>query len=247
MDDPKDLKTINLESGGTKLALTVPNDHSTRYAVAEIFKSLCYQPVAGAPAPKAILDIGANVGLAAAFFRLAYPNALIHCVEPDPFAFRVLEKNAPRIKQCILHNVGLYDSDRAMTFNSSPRPSLSSLAVNPITDGTTIQIDCRNAGPFVRALDIDLFDLIKIDTEGAELPILRSLGDIFRKATVIHVEFHSHADRRNIDDLLTPTHLLWSGAIDAPHRGQLTYVASATAEKLVEASSNRPLVIPDQG
>jgi len=50
----------------------------------EIFLKNVYECVAGLPAPKLILDLGANVGYASAYFLNRYPNARVVAVEPDP-------------------------------------------------------------------------------------------------------------------------------------------------------------------
>jgi FkbM family methyltransferase len=225
-----------------RMELLVPNDPGTRFVAAEIFRSLCYRPVEGMPAPKAILDIGANVGLATAFFRLAYPAAAIHCVEPDPNALRFLRENAARAGNCQVHPVGLYDRDCTMPLNASSNTALSSLGVNQSAQAapTPIEVQIRDAGRFVRELGI-AFDLLKIDTEGVEVQIVRSLGAAARAAATIHFEFHSDSDRRLIDDLLHPTHLLWRASLDSPHRGNLAYVARDRAPAL--KGPLKPLVL----
>src|SRR5437763_1335135 len=76
--------TFTVRSNERTIDLLVPDEEGVRYVAKEIFQGRCYQPVPRVPAPLAVLDIGANIGLAAAYFRLIYPSALIHCVEPDP-------------------------------------------------------------------------------------------------------------------------------------------------------------------
>src|SRR5579859_863206 len=73
--------TVTIGADGRRLELVIPDEGGVHYVANEIFNGKCYEPVAGVPPPRAVLDIGANVGLAAAYFRMAYPEALIHCVE----------------------------------------------------------------------------------------------------------------------------------------------------------------------
>ena len=191
-------RKMKVLAGGGSLELTLPGDESTDYVANEIFREHCYAPVRGMPPARAILDIGANVGLAAAYFRLVHKQALIHCVEPDPAAFGFLERNAAAIGNCRTHRAGLYDQDCTRTFLAATASALSSLASNPIARARRVELELRAAGPFVRALGVGRFDIIKIDTEGAELPILRSLGELVLRCPVVYLEFHSHADRRLI-------------------------------------------------
>ena len=43
--------------------------------------------------PETVLDLGANIGIASAWFRGRYPAARIVAVEPDPDTFAKLERN----------------------------------------------------------------------------------------------------------------------------------------------------------
>jgi FkbM family methyltransferase len=175
----------------------LPADGGTQYVYREIFERQCYAPVLGLPEPRSILDIGAHVGIAAAFFRLACPNSPIFCVEPDPRSYAMLEYNAAHIGNCRAFNVGLSDVSGSQRLNVSRSSVLSSFLENPWSEAvsTPVDIDVRAAGDFARELHSD-FDTIKVDTEGSEIPILQSLGSITAAAHTIHIEFHSHADRR---------------------------------------------------
>jgi FkbM family methyltransferase len=229
-------------SSGRRLDLVIPDGEGIGYVAREIFNEQCYKPVAGLSPPRAVLDIGANVGLAAAYFRLIYPEALIHCVEPDPVAYGFLSANAARIGNCRVHEAGLYDGDCERSFYAAPNSVLSSLTRNPIAHATPRVLALRDAGRFVSGLGVAGFDVIKIDTEGAEVPILRSLARIIPGTAVLHLEFHSRDDRRAIDDLMNPTHCLVRGAIESAHRGHFTYVANAL---LTHATAEPPLSLDD--
>jgi hypothetical protein len=81
----KDKKTLQLKA---------PDDSGIRFVLKEIFEGNCYPIVADIGEVGAILDVGANVGLAAGHFRSHYPTAKIYCVEPDSRAFAYLRANA---------------------------------------------------------------------------------------------------------------------------------------------------------
>ena len=40
-----------------------------------------------------IIDCGSEIGIVTFVFKVQYPNAKILCFEPDPIAFKFLEKN----------------------------------------------------------------------------------------------------------------------------------------------------------
>jgi FkbM family methyltransferase len=240
-DNAAAVMTLTAQSKDRRIDLTMPNVEGMRYVTKEIFTDQCYRPVPRVPAPRSVLDIGANVGLAAAYFRLVYPDAVIHCVEPDPGAFSFLAQNGPVIGNCAIHQAGLYEGDCQMPFYSSDNSVISSGSRNPYARAVSIPIRLRDAAAFVSSLEVEDFDLIKIDTEGAEVPIVRSLSEFIRGAAVVHIEFHSRDDRRAIDELLNPSHCLCRGVIESAHRGHFTYVANSL---VTYEQWEAPLLIP---
>jgi len=56
-------------------------------------------------------------------------------------------------------------------------------------------------------------------------PILKSLEPWLGRFQVNYMEYHSEIDRRRIDALLEPTHLLQGGKALHPHRGEFCYLA----------------------
>jgi hypothetical protein len=68
--------------------------------------------------------------------------------------------------------------------------------------------------------------MLKVDTEGSEVEILKNLSPFFEHLSLIYLEYHSEKDRREIDTLMAPTHsLLFSNALQL-HRGNVTYIAN---------------------
>ena len=72
---------------------------------------------------------------------------------------------------------------------------------------------------------VESVDILKVDTEGCEMPILRSLAGLLPRVGVVYVEYHDDDARLDIDRLLGATHLLCQGRVLAPHRGEFCYVA----------------------
>src|SRR5262249_15666254 len=221
---PGELRRVVVGIDARKIELMVPDDEGSRFVFTEIFERHCYKHAPRVPSPKTVLDIGANIGLAAAYFRLLYPAARIDCVEPDAGAVALLRQNATQIGNCRVHAIGLYEGDCEKTFYSASQSVKSSLTKNPYAHASPLRLPLQAAGAFVRSTRVDRFDVIKIDTEGAEVPIMRSLADIVRQAAIVHVEFHSHEDRRAIDNLMNSTHCLCRGVVEAAHRRLLASV-----------------------
>ena len=66
--------------------------------------------------------------------------------------------------------------------------------------------------------------MLKVDTEGCEVPIFASLLERLGGVKVIYLEYHSEADRRELDAMLSPTHQLFFGRL-VGDSGELLYLA----------------------
>ena len=179
-----------------------------------------YEPLSTLSPPRAILDIGSGAGLAAAHLRLIYPDALLVCVEPDPFAYALLVRNSAIIKNCLPICTGLTMGMPTQPFFigkglSNARSSFSNRG------DRSLSIDAER---FVRDLGRQDLDMVNIATGGAEIPILLSLKNRLAATAVISVDFHSDSDRRVMDVLLSDTHVLWHSSVASPRRGRMCYV-----------------------
>jgi FkbM family methyltransferase len=219
------MATLNIQNNGAStLSLAVPDDKQTDFLVLEIFTERCYLPVLPVHDARVIVDVGANVGLTAAYLRLSCPDAEIHCFEPAPAALSYLQVNAQRIGNCMVHPFGLHSCDETATmFLGCEGMATASLFHHNYSSDERIAIPLRDAYSAFQEI-LQGRDILKLDTEGCELPILTRTRSFLEKTRIAYIEFHSETDRRDIDDLLFGSHILWRAAISSPHRGLLTYV-----------------------
>jgi FkbM family methyltransferase len=139
-----------------------------------------------------ILDCGANLGMATFFFKSMFPDAHIHCFEPDPLTFGLLQHNveANQLSQATLHNVALWNEDTEVPFffdAQAPGSLLMSTNANR-ANGDRILVPARRLSSYIEG-DIDL---LKLDVEGAELRVMEELaasGKILSIKQMI-VEYH---------------------------------------------------------
>jgi len=174
--------------------------------------------------PRTIVDVGANVGATAVFFALAYPQARIHCFEPSAETFAHLQANTAWLPQISVQPVGLFDGPAQVPLYGGTSQcaqasvSLSVETRQDVTETITL-VPARSA-----IGDIEGPAILKLDTEGCEVPVLRDLGDTIDAFDVIYVEWHSDRDRRRIDALLGERFALWKTQAHAVHRGTAAYL-----------------------
>lgn len=196
-----------------------------RWVSALVLQGTSYPPVPHITDVAVVLDVGANIGASARYFAHVYPDAVVHAFEPAAAPRALLEQNCRSVPSIHVHPFGLFSRDAtAELFHGLDDPVTASLAYGHENADTAEVIELRSASAWLREAGIAEVDVLKVDTEGCELPILRDLGPVATGAQVIYVEYHSEDDRLELDRLLAPTHIVVAGTLQR-HRGELTYVA----------------------
>lgn len=145
-------------------------------------------------------DLGANYGNISR--RIAKTGAVVHAYEPDPLTFSKLKKNLEEINNIHLHNSACGDADGTMTlyqqidrfdgnhallsegasiFNQGRHIDRTSPTDVPICDFTRI----------IKETDQEIA-LVKIDIEGAEVPLLEKLLDEGLHLRIKHIFVETH-------------------------------------------------------
>ena len=137
-----------------------------------------------------VLDIGANIGLSAAYFKIKFPSAKILCYEPDENSFELLQKNVAENKW---ENIKCYRaavSDKDGFLYAAADVEMASVNSQFTTNGS-------NEKNKVPSKDIAVilqqnFDVIKMDIEGAEWEVFKRIMEekLITKANHWFVEFH---------------------------------------------------------
>jgi FkbM family methyltransferase len=212
----------------------------------EILDGHTYPEVSFVKDVSTILDVGANIGAACVFLAATYPNATVYALEPGGSAFSLLQQNTEPLSNIRIFPFGLFSSDRVLPLYRGHNDSVES-SVCPTTrtgeDCETIRL--RSAPQFLLEQGIAHVDILKIDTEGCEVPILRSLRSCLAEVKVIYVEYHSDRDRRLIDELLAETHVLWRAQSTLVHRGEFCYVKRALLPPESETHTSEILLALD--
>src|SRR5262249_3974511 len=137
---------------------------------------------------------------------------------------------------------GLLDRDgRARLHHGLENSTTNSLSASWHNGDGSEEVAIRRASAFLAEQGIDRVSLLKIDTEGAEVPILRDLAEVLERTDAVQLEYHSEDDRLEIDKLLSDRFLLYAAQADHAHRGTLTYVAK---EVVVARTTYAPWRIP---
>jgi FkbM family methyltransferase len=168
------------------------------------------------PAP-VILDIGANIGGFAIWAAQRWQNSILHCYEPLPSNFALLQRNLscldPRRYQ--LNNFAIGDVAWTRMFLGKNNIGEASFFDLGEQKDEMIAVKTEDASILPRA------HILKIDTEGSEIEILQRHSSI--EYDVILIEFHGEKIRRRIDEILKE-YCLIGAKIRHVHRGVFKYI-----------------------
>jgi FkbM family methyltransferase len=150
------------------------------------FQPRCPDPV--------IIDAGGNIGMSAIWFKQEYPQARVTVYEADPEQAAVLQRNlaAAAITDVQVENAAVWTEDGTVSFDNQGQD-------RGAVRGTQ--------GIPVRAVDLaahlpGAVDLLKLDVEGAEYPIIERLYSTGALARIQNVVAEFHVRSEDVDPAL---------------------------------------------
>lgn len=132
------------------------------------------------PADGVAIDIGANEGWHALLMaRLVGPRGRVLAIEPNPSVRERLSRNVRlnRLAQIDILACAVADSERSVNFVAPEADDAASASSHVVSDENdksgSIVVDATTLDRIVAQQGLDRVDLVKIDAEGFEWPILQ--------------------------------------------------------------------------
>lgn len=147
--------------------------------------------------PLCIFDVGANQGQ---FFELTERSLAktlhkVHCFEPSPSTFAILEKNVGDRSNIILNPFGLgAASGEYDLFSNKAGSGLASLSKRRLDHfgiefNRKERVQIQTLDSYCEGHDIAHIDLLKLDVEGHELEVLKGATRMFNERRIRMVTF----------------------------------------------------------
>jgi FkbM family methyltransferase len=145
------------------------NDASSQDLLREIWILQGYRPRVQLPQQGRLLDLGANVGMATAWFAQRYPGWQCTCVEPDPANAVLLQRNLSGKGLAVqLLQAAVATESGTQWIAASPAGALNKTFDQPGHDQMVERVA-------IEELLQQPWSLVKMDIEGAEWPILERI------------------------------------------------------------------------
>lgn len=153
--------------------------------------------------PRTVVDAGGNVGQTALAFSRYWPRARIVSIEPVRATYLELEQRCRgngRI-QCL--NLALGAENGLARMRVSANSELSSVITGEEDDpGIVEEVAMRRLDGLARELGVDGIDLLKIDTEGFELQVLKGAEELVAAGGVSAVYAECRFSRNKVKQVL---------------------------------------------
>ena len=170
-----------------------PEDHRVNEGLRLVLDGLYDVPGLEFPTPPRILDIGCHNGSASVFFAWRWPGAQILAFEPSPENAAIARINVAGIAELSqLAVVGEGMAEEMMLYDRVADGNTGERSLYRLHNSET-----GDMVKTVRARDLPPCDIVKIDTEGAELPILRDYPHL-AGVRAIMLEWHREEDRAEL-------------------------------------------------
>lgn len=151
------------------------------------------------------LDVGSHFGFYSLLASTAVgPTGQVHAFEPVPDTFAVLKENADRRPNIQCHNLAVYSEPKTLDFWVQ---DLWNSSVNFVVNDAC-QLDDPHVRPGrlrrVEAIKLDDFanqhgdvDVVKLDVEGVEGPVLRGMSQLLaRRKPIISMEVGDRVNKK---------------------------------------------------
>lgn len=134
---------------------------------------------------RTIVDLGANVGIAAIYLADRYPLARVYAVEPAPANFALLKRNLSTIERTESLEACVSDGDGTRRLNLSAPAWGVAVAEN----GNGAEVVSFSIATLLSKLRIQKVDILKVDIEGEERIVFGS-AECLERIEKILIELH---------------------------------------------------------
>lgn len=188
-----------------------PRDRSQDVRVEDPFldQQRIVQTAARGDKSQIVFDVGANVGQSVTTYRALFPEARIHAFEPLPKAYRQLLLAADAAGNTQVNQLALHDASGVRPFCSNRGGANQTSSFLPPAEDVRhgypahayqlekmIEVHVNTLDAYCEEHGIEHIDVLKMDTQGTELDVLRGAERMLSKRAItlayIEVVFTNH-------------------------------------------------------
>src|SRR5450756_82548 len=136
-----------------------------------------------------IFDVGANIGQSSVWFSESFPQATIHAFEPFSIIYKRLEETVAGRSRVHLHQtaIGKADGELQVTPVKNAYYQCGQVVASTQPEGQTETIRIRSLDSFCQEQKINRIHILKSDTEGFDIDVLRGAERLLRAGGIHNI------------------------------------------------------------
>lgn len=134
-----------------------------------------------------VFDIGSNLGQTISKVKKIFPNSYLHSFEPSKVCFKKITQDYGNVEKIFLNNKAIGSEKGSLEFNEYSWSALNSFLKRAYTKSEindTYFVDIISVDDYCRENDIPYINLLKTDTEGFELNVLKGSNKMMNQNKV---------------------------------------------------------------
>lgn len=136
-----------------------------------------------------VIDVGANTGQTALEMAHDFPQAKIHSFEPVSETFKRLQANTKHLPQVHCVHGALGEAEEKKTIRLYPQEesvinSLNDWGMSARENAPTETVTILTGDAYCATNGITQIDLLKIDTEGYEIPVIKGFDKMLKAGAI---------------------------------------------------------------
>ncbi|HEX8328962.1 MAG TPA: FkbM family methyltransferase [Hymenobacter sp.] len=156
---------------------------------------------------RTVVDVGANVGLAALFFLQRFPVSRLICVEPEAANFRLLQANL-RGTPAVTVQAALSPTDGTLRIDASPQAYNAKIS----TEAGSTEVPAICMRTLLQTQQLTWVDLLKIDIEDYEQQVFAGPTEWLAQVNTLLIEIHSKASQLAVRRAVLAQGFTWEQA-----------------------------------
>lgn len=165
-----------------------------------------------------IFDVGAHCGQTTTKYNLLFNNCKIYSFEPFLDSYNILKETVSNYGNILTYNIALgnlegdvdfYVNKFSATNSILPAHSMGSIiwGDNLLNNIEKIKVRSTTLDNFIKKMEIDQIDILKLDTQGTEYDVLEGAINTIkdRKIKIIYMEIitlPTYQNQRHFDEIL---------------------------------------------
>ncbi len=132
---------------------------------------------------KVVLDCGAHHGRVAREYKAAFPNATVHCFEPTPATFKIIQTNLRGLPGFEVVNAAVGAQSGTLDFFMVGDEQCNSLA-KPEPNAIATKVQVLAIDDYCAERNITHIDALKMDIQGYEYQALKGMSRLLKNQAI---------------------------------------------------------------